>query len=124
MKSGLFLLLCLTCTASAERWLRPGRGPSMLPLLPERCLVEVRIVPMSEAGIGFVVMAIGPRGNRVVHEVVAFTPDGSLVIQGRNNPVPDAWVVTPARFIGIVTGYARPEAPEQIIALPVGRRSS
>ena len=78
-----------------------GSGDSMLPLYPDRTLLVVRRVPMSELRRGMTVVFIGDRGRPVAHALLEKTPSG-WIARGLANASADRTLVRAQNYLGAV----------------------
>lgn len=113
----ILLLVSLVAPAGAEVWMRYGHGRSMIPVIPEDCIVRIEIVPFEAAKVGSVAEYIGYQGRRICHTLVRKTDEG-FIAKGAHNRHEDPIVITRERFIGIVTAYALPDDPTKLCPLP------
>jgi len=83
-----------------------GIGRSMEPLYASNTAIVVAAIDYEQIKKGMTVVYLKRTGVRVCHSVVGETTGGYLV-QGVNNDVEDAELITPDNFIGvIVQAYA------------------
>lgn len=88
-----------------------GIGRSMEPLYATNTAVVVQEIDYEHIKKGMTVVYLKSTGVRVCHSVVGETTGGYLV-QGVNNDVEDAELVTPDNIIGvIVQAYASADTP-------------
>ena len=78
-----------------------GSGDSMLPLYPDRTVLVVQPVEMSELQRGMTVVFIGDKGRPVAHALIEKTPRGWLAM-GAGNREPDDTRVQFRNYIGTV----------------------
>lgn len=78
-----------------------GSGGSMLPLYPDRTVLLVERMAMSQLRQGMTVVFIGDRGRPVAHTLIAKTPRGWLA-QGLANQERDRTVIAPQNYLGTV----------------------
>ncbi len=78
-----------------------GIGRSMEPLYATNTAIVVQPIDYEHIKKGMTVVYIKSNGVRVCHSVVGETTGGYLV-QGVNNDVEDAELITPGNFIGII----------------------
>ena len=78
-----------------------GIGRSMEPLYATNTAVIVQEIKYDDLQKGMTVVYVKSNGHRVAHSIVGETAGGFLV-QGVNNDVEDAELVTPENFVGVV----------------------
>lgn len=104
-------------TLFRERTSIHGQGKSMLPTLPEACVLALVRVPFAEIRVGLLdgdVISTRINGRNIMHRAVARRPDGGIVTWGDNNPQPDAGVTTEQNYIAVVIGYEDPAKPGEV----------
>lgn len=115
LTAGFSLALVLLCPGlrGQERTCMIGRGPSMLPTLPEHCRLVVVRIPLADVSAGEFdgdIVVTRLNGSSVVHRAIGRRPDGSLVTRGDNNPEADPGVTNERNYVGIVVGFEKPGA--------------
>ena len=105
-----------------ERTSLVGTGRSMMPTLPERCLLAVVRVPFAEIRTGSGdgdIIATRVNGVTVTHRAIARLEDGSVVTQGDNNARADPVVTTEQNYLGVVVGFEKPGTVGELVALRI-----
>lgn len=91
-----------------------GAGESMEPIYASGTAVVVTPCDYTELRPGMSVVYVNAEGRGVAHALVERTRDG-WVVQGANNPAPDADLVTPRNLVGVVTqAFASADTPERL----------
>lgn len=78
-----------------------GSGGSMSPLYPDRTVIVVEPMPMSELRVGMTVVFYGDSGRLVAHTLIAKTARG-WVARGIANRVADETIVRFRNYVGTV----------------------
>jgi hypothetical protein len=88
-----------------------GLGDSMLPLYKDCTMIVLERRPLDSLKPGMTIVYQGAEGWPVAHALVERTQDG-WVVQGLNNPEPDAQLVTNQNYVGLVVhAYALASNP-------------
>jgi hypothetical protein len=86
-----------------------GSGNSMLPLYPDRTVLVVQSMDMSNLKRGMTVVFIGDKGRPVAHALIEKTPAGWIAM-GSGNTEPDRTRVQHQNYIGTVVRAFSPSA--------------
>lgn len=91
--------LAATLSRAQALW---GIGRSMEPLYAPNTAVVVQEIDYDDIKKGMTVVYIKANGRRVAHSVIGETR-GGYIVQGVNNDVEDAELITPENFVGVIT---------------------
>lgn len=91
---------------------------SMKPVLDERCLLLVQVIPFKDLKQGEIILFTNPDGLLVVHRIWRISkPNGYVILtRGDNNgDAIDPWYVTERDYVGTVVGIIRADLMRKVL---------